>query len=468
MAEECPEMDKALTECSNPVASPDRRKLEPSLQAWAASRHVAMVPRNVAASEGQQDVACPRSGQGHGHKDEERGRQRQRHAWQGTVPDEFNLSVSRSQRGTDDEPQALKSCGEWPKSLRESRSLSWTPQVTVPRGPYLRTAHRSRSRSASSSRGSTPLGTPQRFGTPRSQLPAHEQLAVEHHLERMAAARLLSASPLRRQLAFGSHVDGVAQSPARSSSSRSCGELSTDSRLSQLSRPRTLSRPRPSSEEMERLRAKAEVKAIKEQMRRNERSCKAAILNPDTILGVSEKRCARVPLTMPMAPDLHTAFRAARTRSESWHSSRHGDAQRRGGAEWWRGFVNDSIPREKAAIERHMGRSEAAYTAAHATVSPVVHVASAPRPKPTMQVPEDADLDVWAQEALDAEDRAQRAKAALQARRENAFAEERQRLYVFKAKKPATASSAKKDVHDKENVIVTGKKEPFMADAAAQ
>lgn len=99
-------------------------------------------------------------------------------------------------------------------------------------------------------------------------------------------------------------------------------------------------------------------------------------------------------LTVPQAPTLRTA-----SRQRSTSASRSDSRQR--------SMSKHSLPREQAAIERHLYRSTAAATAGSA------------------------------------EERAERARAEAQARHEEALAEEKKRLCVFRpAKGKATGSLA--------------------------
>lgn len=234
-------------------------------------------------------------------------------------------------------------------------------------------------------------------------------------MQRMALARL--GSPLRRssKIAFGSSVE--APSPARSASvdSRASSECSISSRLSELSQPRVLSKDLLSTEDMELRRAEKEKRALRRQIRRNERSCKKAILHAETSSGLTE-RCVDRILTLPKGPELRTCSRGARHRSTSWH-----------GTEIWGELRKHPIAREQEAIEKHLARSVAAV---HEKLPGSVAPKAAPRkPQETS-----AQMQKWIKEAATAEDRAERARQAALARQDDNLAEERSKLFVFRSK----------------------------------
>jgi len=235
-------------------------------------------------------------------------------------------------------------------------------------------------------------------------------------MQRMALARL--GSPLRRssKIAFGSSVE--APSPARSASvdSRASSECSISSRLSELSQPRVLSKDLLSTEDMELRRAEKEKRALRRQIRRNERSCKKAILHAETSSGLTE-RCVDRILTLPKGPELRTSSRSARHRSTSWH-----------GTEIWGELRKHPIAREQEAIEKHLARAVAA---ASEKLPGYVAPKAAPR-KPLQET--SAEMQKWIKEGTTAEDRAERARQAALARQDNNLAEERSKLFVFRSK----------------------------------
>eukprot|EP00930_Biecheleria_cincta_P003237 TRINITY_DN10416_c0_g1_i16.p1 TRINITY_DN10416_c0_g1~~TRINITY_DN10416_c0_g1_i16.p1 ORF type:complete len:420 (-),score=71.54 TRINITY_DN10416_c0_g1_i16:184-1356(-) len=339
--------DRQPLSCQN-VASPmrQRRQLEPSLQAWAASQaRGPLMPCNVGRSEasqaddGQRDAGAQKSTGGRSSRPTSAQRSHSRGSGSGEQSvHEWNTSL---RKGSVAQPDF------WGKSF----------QPTVPQAPRLRTAERSRSRSCSSSREPTPQGTP--LGTPQRPssrsatpqrgacgMPAKEQEAVEQYLHRMALSRL--ESPARKKIAFGRHLeDRAAPSPARSARSQA-SESSTDSRLSQLSRPRALSKDLRSTEDVQCLRAEEAQRALREQRKRNERSCREALL----ATGKDDCRKDKGMLTNPKGPALLTHRRAARERSTSWHSV--------DGCESLLGRMKQHpVPREQAAIRRHIERSAA-------------------------------------------------------------------------------------------------------------
>mmetsp|Transcript_30607 Transcript_30607/g.55482 ORF Transcript_30607/g.55482 Transcript_30607/m.55482 type:complete len:457 (-) Transcript_30607:127-1497(-) len=402
------------------VPSPMRsRKLEPSLQAWAASKRMPLQPCNVGPSEvpektdeGDEKQSSVR-----------RGRDRTRREAQG-------ISKSSSEKLLGERPQRF----EWTKSLRaeEEPSQSDKPwHATVPNAPLLRTSMRSRSRSASSSRNWTPQGTPERRSSSRSAtpLPKKEQEAVEQYLQRMTLARL--GSPLRRRskIAFGSSAeDRVAPSPARSESvdSRASSTSSISSRLSQLSQPRVLSKGLLSTEDLEVHQAEQEKRALRKQMRRNERSYRQAILLAETSSGLTQRNVERI-LTLPKGPELRTSSRSARHRSTSWHSDTLLSSRSRdGGTEIWGGLRQHPNAREQAAIEKHLTRAVAA---ASEKLSGSVAPLAAPKKEEAS-----SETQKWIKEGATAEERAERARQAALARQDNNLAQERSKLFVFRSK----------------------------------
>lgn len=258
---------------------------------------------------------------------------------------------------------------------------------------------------------------------------------MEQYLSRMALSRL--ESPARSKIAFGRHVDDrVAPSPARSARSQA-SDASTDSRLSQLSRPRSLSKDMRSTDDIQCLKAEEAQRAQRKQRRRNERSCKEALL----ATGKDDVRKDRSLLTNPKAPALLTPRRAERARSTSWHS-----------VDGCRSMLDrlkqHPIPREQAAIQRHIERSAAgAIGSSRSSAACPRELQPAARQAATAAIPDGVvDLERWVQESANAEERAQRARQAVLARRDSAWASERQRLCVFKPSgSTAVAPSAEED-----------------------
>lgn len=114
-----------------------------------------------------------------------------------TVPKEFNLSCSSTpcrsfslDLGPSGAEQRQRKHG-WARNLRRpseppTLQRAWRPELTVPEGPYLRTAARSRSSSRDRSRDSSTGSRPRSMS--RRRLPLREQSAIERHLQRAAAA----------------------------------------------------------------------------------------------------------------------------------------------------------------------------------------------------------------------------------------------------------------------------------------
>eukprot|EP00913_Durusdinium_trenchii_P015121 g14182.t1 len=238
---------KATPEPTHPILAPSPvrcRKLEPSLQEGTGT---------VGGSRG-----CP-------------------------FPNNAMGLKSHADHGGERERRTSRECyrpHDWSASLREETESKqfWGKefQPTVPLGPRLRTEERSRSRSCS--RECTPQCTPTRRSQSRSMtpgrgMPAKEQVAVEQYLSRMSLARL--DSPMQK-FAFGSRGS----------------DLSRDSRLSHLSRPRSLSKDLLSTEEQG---AAEERRALRKQLRRNRRKYKEALLG-----GSVTERCTERMLTTPM------------------------------------------------------------------------------------------------------------------------------------------------------------------------
>jgi len=421
------------------VASPvrERRQLEPSLQAWAASQaRGPLAPCNVGRSE----AAAKNVQASGGRSSRPTSAQRSHSKSSGTAQEPSvaplgEMSLTRSSSGyLGHSEEELRPC-KWDTSLRKGTVAKpdfWGKsfQPTVPHAPRLRTTERSRSRSCSSSREGTPqgtpLGTPQRVSsrsaTPQRRscsLPAKEQEAVEQYLSRMALSRL--ESPARKKIAFGRHVDDrVAPSPARSARSHA-SDQSTESRLSQPSRPRSLSKNLRSTQDVECMKAEEGQRALREQRKRNERSCREALL----ATGKDDVCKDRSLLTNPKGPALLTPRRAERARSTSWHSVE-------GSRSVLERLKQHPIPREQAAIQRHIQRSAAGAIASSRSFAAGPSDLQ-PAAKQQVAIPDGVvDLERWVQESANAEERAQRARLAVLAKRDSAWANERQRLCVFK------------------------------------
>jgi len=430
-AEECSKMDvPEVMQSVLTAPSPARcRKLEPSLQAWAASNRAAAQLPNVAASE-------------------ERGRERySRHDWMGSLRQETQGSQT------------------WGKQFHP----------TVPRGPHLRTEDRSRSRSrsCSSSREWTPQNTPTRHSLSRSMtpgrgMPVKEQEAVDQYLNRMALARL--DSPLRK-IAFGSGTPRVAASPARSASgsSHTGSDYSRDSRLSHLSRPRSLSKDQLSTEDRECLKAAEERRALRKQLRRNRRKYKEALLG-----GNIAERCTERILTTPIAPELHTSFRGARLRSTSWHGTEQRDSMSTAAGADSRVYLKKHPnPREQAAIERHLEHRFAALLLANpfpvkdsARETPVPGPVRKPEQQ-AMSIPKGVEADAWIAAAESPEERAQRARAVALARRDTEWEEQRSQLCIFRPSTGGMPATPEKAVGDLRATLAGSPRSPEANQASA-
>jgi len=116
------------------------------------------------------------------------------HSLELTVPKEFNLSSSHRPviRG-EGNPQC-----DWTAALRKSESpgrgrSGWTPELTVPQAPSLRTSSRQRSNSAS--RSDSRQRSMSKHSLPR------EQAAIERHLHRAVAAATVGTAEERAERA---------------------------------------------------------------------------------------------------------------------------------------------------------------------------------------------------------------------------------------------------------------------------
>lgn len=331
-----------------------------------------------------------------------------------TVPQEFNLSTSSRPRARSRSADSSK--GHRRRGRSQSRGKTWTPQLTVPRGPQLTTAHRAESRSASASRRTTPASTPERFHSLSrdSLLPPREAAAVEEHFSRMALVRALgrrvaSASPARSR---------VAASPARSCRScRSASDMSIcsiSSRLSQLSRPRSLSRPHLTSDQIEHRQAEEGRRQLHEQLRSNERNLPKVLLQPEPVRPSSRE------LTVPLSIELNTE-RRARSRSTSVRSCRSVSMDS--------ATSDRRPPRELQAVAKHVERMTTAQVLEKATadaergdgraVAAIVHDGASEKQQR------------WIREAPDAVERARRARAVAKALRCDVEKVQRSRLCIF-------------------------------------
>lgn len=142
------------------------------------------------------------------------------HSLELTVPKEFTLSASNRPvfRGDGD------SSVEWTSALRKpsvpespGRGRSgWTPELTVPKAPTLRTSSRHRSNSASRS-GSDSHRSMSKHSLPR------EQAAIERHLQRstygVASSTVVGSAEKRaeraREEAQSRHEEALAEEKKR-------------------------------------------------------------------------------------------------------------------------------------------------------------------------------------------------------------------------------------------------------------
>eukprot|EP00444_Apocalathium_aciculiferum_P000401 CAMPEP_0183390816 /NCGR_PEP_ID=MMETSP0370-20130417/5997_1 /TAXON_ID=268820 /ORGANISM="Peridinium aciculiferum, Strain PAER-2" /LENGTH=546 /DNA_ID=CAMNT_0025570413 /DNA_START=53 /DNA_END=1693 /DNA_ORIENTATION=+ len=441
-------------------------KLEPSLSAWAASRPVAAgIVKNIGASERPAQESAPdmsvssrrsqRSASRRSLSTEEidaiRLEQKRQEvtalmrknertcrdaidnpknmrnvasarSLDVTVPEEFHLSVSNRTARSSSRDSSRGGKGDWQDALRrstrsKSRGRTWQPQLTVPSGPHLFTADRARSRSASSSRRSTPASTPERHGSSlsrSSRLPPREMLAVEQHATRLAIARTASASPLRRRLECASPARSrVSASPARSCSDMSM--CSVNSRLSQLSRPRSLSRPLRTSEELERRQADAGKRQLNDLMRLNERNLQRVLAQPEP-LNPSHRA-----LTVPVDLEFHTE-RRARSRSTSVHSrSSHVDVA----------ALTERLPlRERLAVERHVERLTTAQVLEKSVGAEGREEDARAAQFPASQAAPTEAQQMWIREASGVE-RAQRARVVAKSLRGEVDKAQSSRLCIF-------------------------------------
>ncbi|CAE8675671.1 unnamed protein product [Polarella glacialis] len=282
-----------------------------------------------------------------------------------------------------------------------------------------------------------------------------------------------ASTPLRATSRGRGRSALVTPSPARSArscySARSCSDMSLASVNSRLSR-RTggSSRNRSlSTADLEEIVAQDGRRALAELMQHNARNYMQAINNPDMRRGhhsldltvpqefhfSSSKRSSRSvcssgseaedkrrewsqslrrasespapaataawqpKLTAPSAPTLRTSSRA---------SSRQRSSSR--GAEKRSMSCQKLPPREQTAVERHLERTAAAQGVSAAE--------SSSKPQASKLSAED---EQWIQAGTTAEERAERARQAMNKRREEAQLQEKQRLCVFRA--PVTSNA---------------------------
>lgn len=166
---------------------------------------------------------------------------------------------------------------------------------------------------------------------------------------------------------------------------------------------------------MQVMQAELACQLQRERRRQNGKSCTMAILNPDRSLGKVLKG-PHLNLTSPMCPSLRTE-RRARSRSNSVDRSQSSDVARSA-------CSAHPIPREEAAIRRHLQRAGGKPSEAVASTKPHRGRARA--------ACESVDAG---QLVGTAEERAQRAKALTQAKLNETGAMERARLCVFKSQK---------------------------------
>jgi len=125
-------------------------------------------------------------------------------------------------------------------------------------------------------------------------------------------------------------------------------------------------------------------------------------------------------LTVPEGPLLHTASRARSTSAEPRPPSERPAISRH------------HLPREQTAIEHHLER----VTSARTPHEDAAQRPAAGRPPQALRPPPGVDLDHWARQGATAEERAQCARVAAQARHEQALAAEKDRLCVFQTRGP--------------------------------
>jgi len=88
-----------------------------------------------------------------------------------------------------------------------------------------------------------------------------------------------------------------------------------------------------------------------------------------------------------------------------------------------RSMSKHRLPREQAAIEQHLGRAAAARNGQDKPGKSGSKVSARTQPR--------ADTEQWVREAPDAEERAQRARLAAQAKHEETLAAQKERFCIF-------------------------------------
>uniref|UniRef100_A0A7S4UXC7 Uncharacterized protein n=1 Tax=Alexandrium monilatum TaxID=311494 RepID=A0A7S4UXC7_9DINO len=412
-----------------------------------------------------------------------------------TVPQEFSLSTSRATTParsirSDAESDSGFDAGsdsdggsEWSRSLRhhsarrsegESKPRSWKPELTVPRGPALQTSSRARS---SSVRSGPEHGTDQpsasswqaslRGGareSSRSASPSHSVASWCSVCSSRSQSRARSRQRCRGRSNLETPSPNRSVASWRSPASSSVSDMSLVSDASRSRPTRGCSRRRTmSTEELQRTEVDVKRHELADLLRRNERSCREAIRNPD-LGGRQHSASITVPkefnlsrgstrapahqsgshsarqrrdwshslrqplrsaeslgpreLTVPEGPQLMTSRRTRSTSAEPRPPSQHTMSRHR-------------LPREQAAIENHLGRTASA-RALHEDPQRLAAGRSQPvRPPPHAAGPDHGARPGGAGADAGAEARAQRARLAAQARHEQALANARERLCVF-------------------------------------
>jgi len=388
---------KKLASPAAPPAPACDRKLQPSLQAWAASRErpVAPISCNVGASEKGVDDNSQES-----------------------APQHFAISSPRNDRscGSNCDTTADLDQRDWFTSLRQRAevlssekpaSKAWQPKLTICVGPVLHTAQRAISRSSSRHKGDVRGGycTPDsQLSTPRGRrghsrdreelMHPREIKAAEQHRRRMATARTPSASPLRARQESASPARSVrsasASSRVMSTPRRRANPSPGRSRLSELAQT-SVSRC-PSSDDLEQARIDEMRHQLKMQMKQNERTWRSASKYPE--LGILSARCSKATLTVPVGPELHTANRPLRSQSAT------------------------------SSCQAPMASSRG-------------------RTCERLRPPPGADSNEWIRQGDNPKERAERARAVARAKFEDTETEKRQRLCVFKVDSAVTDSPAR-------------------------
>jgi len=388
-----------------------------------------------------------------------------------TVPKEFNLSVSRAttparsvcsaDEGSDASDHEVSS--EWSHSLRKRHQRvgskdqrTWQPRLTVPEGPALHTAHRTRSTSSKRSERLTAHGECSRSAAPSpspsdgscNSISSYQSVRGRSHGRRAAYYMVGTPSPLRSVHSW--------RSPSSSASDMSL--ISARSRLSRFSRlsQRHRSRDKLSSEELEQLEVEAKRNEVRTLRRHNKKAYRDAIRNPPSrsiqrtlnltvpqefnlSCGSARERSCRqdtsverrnwagslrapsappspsadpaleLKLTVPEEPQLLTAHRSKSASSK--------------GATMQRSMSKHKLPRAQAAIEQHLGRAAAARN--------VQDKSGKSGTKASVRSQTRTETEQWVCGAQDAEERAQRARLVAQAEHEAALVAQRERLCIF-------------------------------------